>query len=230
MSFQLTPFGDSAVLLHFGDIIDERIHEQVRLCTDILGQKPFPGMIECVPAYASVTVHYELLEVKKFCGGQPAYLYIEAYLRGLFTQLTDMSSAKPRTIILPVCYGGEYGPDLSEVARYTNMTEQEVISLHSGGTYKVYMIGFAPGFPYLGGMPGALFTPRKQVPRVLIPAGSVGIAGEQTGVYSLPTPGGWQIIGRTPRRLFEPDAKEPVLLRAGDIVRFQPISLEEFQS
>ncbi|MDE3084544.1 MAG: 5-oxoprolinase subunit PxpB, partial [Verrucomicrobiota bacterium] len=137
--------------------------------------------------------------------------------------------APGREIILQVCYGGEFGPDLGEVATHAGIGESEVIALHSGARYRVHVVGFSPGFPYLAGLPVKLHTPRRTTPRTRVPAGSVGIGGAQTGVYPLATPGGWNLIGRTPLRLFRLEKEgEPTLLRPGDCVRFQPISAEEF--
>jgi inhibitor of KinA len=133
-----------------------------------------------------------------------------------------------RLVELPVCYDIEFGPDLDDVARWTGLAVDDVIKLHSGAEYLVCLIGFAPGFPYLSGMPPQLATPRLETPRISVPAGSVGIAGEQTGVYPLATPGGWRIIGRTPCALFSPDWRPPSLLTAGDVVRFRPIDRQEF--
>jgi inhibitor of KinA len=130
---------------------------------------------------------------------------------------------------IPVCYGGDFGPDLDLVASHAQLTPAEVIARHAAPEYLVYMVGFAPGFPYLGGLDAGLATPRRTQPRPLVPAGAVGIAGAQTGIYSLPTPGGWQLIGRTPRRLFDPGRNQPSLLQAGDRLRFVPISEAEFQ-
>jgi inhibitor of KinA len=137
--------------------------------------------------------------------------------------------AEAETIEIPVCYGGAFGPDLAVVAAQARLSLEEVIARHAAPNYLVHMIGFAPGFPYLGGLDARLATPRKAAPRPLVPAGSVGIAGGQTGIYSLPTPGGWQLIGRTPLRLFDPARSQPSLLRAGLRLRFVPISKAEFQ-
>jgi inhibitor of KinA len=138
------------------------------------------------------------------------------------------ADSAPTLVEIPVCYGGQFGPDLEEVARRAGLPAAEVIQLHAQAEYVVAMIGFAPGFPYLAGMNEQLAAPRKTQPRAQVPAGSVGIAGRQTGIYSLPTPGGWQLIGRTPRRLFHPMWENPSLLRAGDQVLFVPISSAEF--
>lgn len=139
-------------------------------------------------------------------------------------------SAADRIVHIPLCYGGEYGPDLSGLAFYHGLSEAEVIDLHTSRDYPVYMIGFAPGFPYLGGLDERLATPRRSVPRIQIPAGSVAIGGAQTGIYPLMTPGGWHVIGRTPLALFRPDADPPSLLQAGDIVRFVPIAPDEYET
>lgn len=149
-------------------------------------------------------------------------------LKDRLKRIEDQESPVVRKVTIPVCYGGDYGPDLAFVAQYNNLSEREVIHLHSSGTYPVYMIGFAPGFPYLGGLPKQLNAPRRPSPRASIPAGSVGIAGSQTGVYPISTPGGWQLIGRTPIKLFQPERKEPSVLSAGDIVVFKPITDNEF--
>ena len=141
----------------------------------------------------------------------------------------NVPTVKKRTIEIPVCYGGEFGPDLSVVAESNGLTEEEVIHIHSNGTYIVYMIGFAPGFPYIGGMPSEIATPRKSSPRLKIPSRSVGIAGSQTGIYPIETPGGWQLIGSTPLKLFSIHHNPPTLLQAGDHVRFKPISYEEYR-
>jgi inhibitor of KinA len=135
-----------------------------------------------------------------------------------------------RERVVPVCYGGEFGPDLEFVAKHNGLTEQEVIQIHSSGEYLVYMIGFAPGFPYLGGMSEKIAAPRRTSPRLKIPIGTVGIAGLQTGVYPIETPGGWQLIGRSPEQLFRPHANPPSLLQAGNLVRFQPISRDEYDA
>ncbi|MBX6395501.1 MAG: 5-oxoprolinase subunit PxpB, partial [Alicyclobacillaceae bacterium] len=158
----------------------------------------------------------------------PPYRRMCALLETLVDEIPQGGEEAGRLVEIPVCYGGEFGPDLAYVADYHGLTPERVIEIHSSTEYRVYMIGFAPGFPYLGGLSPELATPRKTSPRLTIPAGSVGIAGNQTGVYSVSTPGGWQIIGRTPLVLFRPDLHPPSLLKAGDRVRFYPISREEF--
>lgn len=242
----LNPLGDSAVLIEFDKRIDPKVHQQVRECVMLLERQPFPGMLECVPAYASVTVHYDPIRVIRdrsdaFLSADSESEWIDAekqrlspsfrvmkYIEAQFAVPKDFQYITPRTVIIPVWYGGEAGPDLDEVSHHTGLSEEEVIREHAEQEYTVYMIGFSPGFPYLGGMSPRIAVPRRATPRTFVPAGSVGIAGGQTGVYPLGTPGGWQIIGRTPQRLFDPEAEEPSLLRAGDRIRFQPISQEQY--
>jgi KipI family sensor histidine kinase inhibitor len=144
--------------------------------------------------------------------------------------LDEVEMPPKQVVEIPVAYGGEYGPDLGEVARAHNISEEEVIKLHSEPEYPIYMLGFVAGFPYLGGMNKAIATPRKKSPRLKIEAGSVGIAGEQTGIYSVESPGGWQIIGRTPLKLYDVNRNEPVLLKAGQYIKFKPITKEEFRT
>ena len=155
---------------------------------------------------------------------------METFLRQQLPGLGQVISQKGRILTIPVHYGGSFGPDLPEVAEYHGMTPSEVIALHSAVTYRVYMIGFSPGFPFLGGLDPRLHTPRKKSPREKVPAGSVGIADQQTGIYSLDSPGGWRLIGRTPVKLFDLSREEPLLLGAGDRVLFQPITENEFEN
>ncbi|MDR1263410.1 MAG: 5-oxoprolinase subunit PxpB, partial [Oscillospiraceae bacterium] len=187
-----------------------------------LSAKPIPGVIESTASYRSLLVSFDPMRVGE--GGLKRQLS-----RRLRSLSPDVSASAPADVVeLPVCYGGAYGPDLDDVAAHTGLTAEEVVRRHSAAVYRVYMIGFMPGFPYLGGLPDELTTPRLSTPRALIPAGSVGIGGNQTGVYPLDSPGGWRLIGRTPRRLYDVNSSKPVLLAAGDGVRFIPISPEEY--
>ncbi|MBB3108495.1 inhibitor of KinA [Paenibacillus phyllosphaerae] len=231
--YELHPLGDAAVLIRLGDMIDRRTNERVNAIMAKLAQDPIPGMIECVPAYTSVTVHYDPIRVHKLHtrAVQPSgslYDSVCAMLEERMASIGPAAQAASRIVEIPVLYGGEQGPDLQYVADYHGLSVEEVVQLHSGGDYLVYMIGFAPGFPYMGGLPPRLATPRRATPRTTIPAGSVGIGGAQTGVYSLATPGGWHIIGRTPLALFRPDGTPPSYLAAGDSVKFRSISEEEY--
>ncbi|NKI21071.1 5-oxoprolinase subunit PxpB [Paenibacillus dendritiformis] len=217
------PLGDGAIVVEFDTVIGPASHEQVRLLSLYLDDHPLPGMIEYVPAFTTVTVFYDPLVLR--------YEEAKAKLDRAAAQTADMRlDKKARTVEIPVCYGGEFGPDLEEVAAHNRLTADEVVRIHSSVEYLVYMIGFAPGFPYLGGMPERIAAPRRSSPRLAIPAGSVGVGGTQTGVYPIVTPGGWQLIGRTPVALFRPDMTPPALLRAGDTIRFVPISEEEYES
>lgn len=162
------------------------------------------------------------------CDNLP-YDFVCSQLQQLLAELKDDKTITPRLVEIPVCYGGEFGPDLEYVAAFNGLTTEEVIHIHSSGDYLVYMIGFAPGFPYIGGMSEKIATPRRETPRLKIPSGSVGIAGKQTGVYPIETPGGWQLIGRTPLKLFRPDEEPPSLLMAGDKIKFVPISYNDYK-
>jgi inhibitor of KinA len=223
------PLGDAALVLQFGEAIDEGTLRTIQAVGRYLDQHPFPGLREYVPAFTTLTVYYDPWVVSQ-AGQHNPYEAVAKQLNEVLRQMPPApADATGLVVEIPVCYGGRFGPDLEEVARHTGFTPQEVIRLHTEPIYLVYMLGFAPGFPYLGGMNEQLAAPRKAQPRPLVPAGTVGIAGRQTGIYSLPTPGGWQLIGRTPRRLFTPEAAAPTLLHAGQQLRFVPISAAEFE-
>jgi inhibitor of KinA len=225
---QLFPLGDAAVVVQFGESISPTIHLAIQAFNAHLTQQPFVGLRECVPAFTTLTVYYDPWLVSE----HGHYLPYERVCAVLHQRLLSVPLTPPvayHTVEIPVCYGGDLGPDLEVVARHTGLTPAEVVTCHSAPEYLVHMIGFAPGFPYLGGLDERLATPRRAEPRPLVPAGAVGIAGAQTGIYSLPTPGGWQLIGRTPLRLFDPTATNPSLLHAGQHLRFVPIEASEFQ-
>jgi inhibitor of KinA len=234
MPVELFPQGEHAVLVQFGSVIDIHVHNQVKRFSAQLERRPLPGMIEYIPAYTTVTVFYDPVSVcesqKRMTGSEVCspYEWMCKHIQEAVEAMGEEGDDGGRTVEIPVCYGGDFGPDLSYVAAYNLLTEDEVIAIHSGGEYLVCMIGFAPGFPYIGGMSEKIATPRRASPRLAIPAGSVGIAGNQTGIYPIETPGGWQIIGRTPLCLFRPEAHPPSLLQVGDRVRFVPVSVKEF--
>lgn len=226
--FQLYPLGDSAITVQFGESIEKSTHSKVRAFASYLERHPFPGFIEQVPAFTTVTIYYDPWVVSEKGQFNP-YARMTELLQHMLKQAKEtQKNLKPHVVEIPVCYDGRFGPDLEYVARHNKLTPQEVIACHSRGKYLVYMIGFAPGFPYLGGLSKKIATPRKETPRAHIPAGTVGIAGNQTGVYPINTPGGWQLIGRTPLRLFNPDRTPPSLLQAGDLVRFVSITEQEY--
>ncbi|MFO0707729.1 MAG: 5-oxoprolinase subunit PxpB [Nitrospira sp.] len=213
--------GDSAVTVELGETIDPAINARVIALAQAIARQRWDGVLDVVPTYRSVTVHVD-----------PLVLDIEVFseqLRGLALSLPHQIAANGRLRRIPVLYGGEWGPDLDALADYAQVSPHEVIRLHSAQIYRVYMLGFIPGFPYLGIVPLPLAMPRLATPRVLVPAGSVGIAGAQTGIYPTATPGGWRLIGRTPLSLYRPRHAEPFRLRAGDAVRFEPIEIEEFE-
>ena len=195
----------------------------------VLSTAPLPGVTEIVPAYTTVTVFYDPLAA--VAAGAPENNLFDWLAVKVKERLKDppkMEKFKGRTVEVPVCYEGDFGPDLALVAKQAKLTPAEVIKRHGKPEYLVYLVGFAPGFPYLGGLPKELETPRHAKPRMAVPPGSVGIGGAQTGIYLFATPGGWNLIGRTPLRLFRPDELPPVLLSAGDRVKFKAISREEF--
>ena len=219
---KILPCGDQAVSIEFGDSIDPKINQKVLHLFDRLRARPVSGIKDLIPSYRSLLIQYDPLILSKE--------KLETFLRQQLPGLGQVISPMGRIITIPVCYGGSFGPDLPEVAEYHEMTPSEVIALHSAVTYRVYMIGFSPGFPFLGGLDPRLHTPRKKSPREKVPAGSVGIANQQTGIYSLDSPGGWRVIGRTPLRLFDLSREEPLLLEAGDRVLFQPITEKEYEN
>lgn len=226
---RLFPLGDAAVVLEFGEGISPATHRAIQAVGAYLAQRPFTGLRECVPAFTTLTVYYDPWLVSEGGQHQPYEHVAEILRQRLPAALAMEVAAATATIEIPVCYGGAFGPDLEAVALHTHLLVSEVVSLHTAPDYLVHMIGFAPGFPYLGGLDARLATPRKAPPRRLVPAGSVGIAGAQTGIYSLPTPGGWQLIGRTPLQLFNPEWATPSLLQAGQHLRFVAISAAEYQ-
>jgi KipI family sensor histidine kinase inhibitor len=217
----MEPLGDQALLAVLGERIDPAVNDQVHQLAAVIRAAGLPGLTDLVPAYATLAVHY-----------QPAiwrYAALRGELERLWRTARTAELPAPRQVELPVCYGGAFGPDLAEVASRCGRSEAEVVRRHTEAVYRVYMLGFAPGFAYLGGLDPAIAAPRRETPRLKVPAGSVGIAGMQTGIYPLETPGGWQIIGRSPRRLFRPGQDDPCLLRPGDRLRFRPIDPEAYQ-
>lgn len=226
------PLGDSALIVQLGDEVDPLIHERTQSLKNLLNTYQFKGFIEAVPAYNSVTVYYNpfIVYQTSYKTGQTSFHKVSAYIHELIMKGKEERLQEHRIVKIPVLYGGTHGPDLDYVAAYHNLSPEEVIRIHSSQDYLVYMLGFAPGFPFLGGVDKRIATPRKETPRRAIAPGSVGIAGEQTGIYPLETPGGWQIIGRTPRRLFLPEQSPPTLLKAGDKIRFIPMTEAKFEA
>lgn len=217
----ISPVGDRAISIDFGQVIDPTINRHIRQTIERIKALQLEGIIELVPTYCALLVEYDamLYSYSEICK------IIEPTLE---EGMTNTTNELVTVVEVPTVYGGEFGPDLSFVASHNHLSEDEVISIHSGTDYLVYMLGFIPGFTYLGGMDPRIATPRLSSPRTLIPAGSVGIAGEQTGTYPSDSPGGWQIIGRTPVTMYDMSKAQAALLKAGDYVRYVPIDETEF--
>jgi inhibitor of KinA len=185
------------------------------------------GVLECVPGFTSVTIHYDPVLVTR---PTSSARWLGRSLRRVLADLDEVPGDDGELVEIPVCYGGEFGPDLEGVAASSGLAAEEVVGLHAAGEYRVHLVGFVPGFPYLGGLDARLHTPRRESPRTAVPARSVGIGGEHTGIYPVESPGGWQLIGRTPLRLFDADRERPALLRAGDRVRFRAVDADAFRA
>ena len=218
---RFVPAGDRAFVVELGDGISPELNRKVHSLCHAIEKLDMAGVLDLVPTYRSILINYDPLTLP------PDEL--EERVRELTHGLDETPVAASRVVELPTSYGGDHGPDLGYVAGHNGLTEDEVIALHSSTDYPVYMMGFTPGFTYLGGMAEKIATPRLQTPRTAIPAGSVGIAERQTGVYPIESPGGWQLIGRTPVRLFDPSKQPPVIAEPGDYIRFVPVSADEYQ-
>ena len=212
---------DQTLLVSFGDEIAPEANQQVRALLGRLQADPVAGTRNLHPAYSSLLI--------KFDPCRTTHAQVERAVRGHLARMGTAPAAAPRQVEIPVCYGQAFGPDLAGVAESQHLKVEDVVRIHSQQTYTVFFLGFAPGFAYLGMVPEAIAVPRLAVPRRRVEAGSVGIAGEQTGIYPCPVPGGWQIIGRTPLAMFQPDREPMALLAAGDEVRFRPIGPDEFE-
>ena len=211
---------DQSLLIYFGEQITLNAHENIRKLLLLLEREPIAGIRNLHPAYCSVLVKFGPLKCR--------HEQLEEILKQYLGRLEDVPLPEPRQVEIPVCYGGEHGPDLIDVSEIHGMTPAQVIELHSSTTYVVYFLGFVPGFAYLGELPEALVTPRLPTPRRNVPPGSVGIAGRQTGVYPVATPGGWRLLGRTPLSMLRPEQDGFSLLSIGDRVRFTPINQQQF--
>jgi len=234
---EIIPLGDSALIVRvrerFEDAPEETLDEVLR-AFQLLQRAEIPGVFEFAPAYTSVAVFFDPIVAAR-AGAAPGqtFEWLARRVRGAVAGMgrpARRKRAAAQVIEIPVCYDSEFAPDLNDVARHTQIPATEVVDLHSTTEYRVACIGFVPGFPFLAGLPEKLATPRRDVPRKEIPPGSVGIGGAQTGIYPLRSPGGWNLIGRTPLKLFDPTKNPPALLRPGDRVRFRAITREEFES
>jgi KipI family sensor histidine kinase inhibitor len=205
---------DQSLIIYLGEAIEAQTHRRVLKLLNLLEREPIEGVRNLHPAYCSMLIVFDPV--------RQDHENLERILRGYLERLDAIELPEPRTVEIPVRYGGEQGPDLSDVAALHGMPAERVIELHSGASYLVYFLGFAPGFAYLGGLPPEIATPRLEVPRKRVPAGSVAIGGSHTGVYPFATPGGWRLIGQTPLRMFDAGRSEMSRLQMGDIVRFKP--------
>ena len=230
LSYTIFPLGDSALTVDFGNLIDVAINEEVIRLSELLKAAQLRYVKDIVAAYSSLTVYYDVVDVLRSNPGSSAYDTMKNELSGLFLQKINFSQKPIRSLRIPVCFAKKYALDVNDICLLTNLSSDEVIEIFTGKKYKVYMVGFLPGFAYLGEVDDRIAVPRKQEPRAKIEPGYVGIAGKQTGIYPLTSPGGWQILGRTPLQFFDKEKEEPVLLRAGDEVEFFPITEDEFQN
>lgn len=225
MKLSFHPLGEHAVLIELTG--EQNLSSFIRRYCALLEQRAPSWFLECIPAYATIAVFYQPFAFAE--QERSSYEAVIAELEALFSRIDLAPETPARTVEIPVCYGGSFGPDLAFVAQHNRMTEKQVIAYHTKPLYTVAMIGFSPGFPFLEGMAEEIAAPRRMTPRLTIPERSIGIAGGQTGVYPIATPGGWRLIGRTPKRLFMPDEEQPILLRAGDRIRFTEISPEAYK-
>jgi inhibitor of KinA len=228
MAFIIYPLGDSAVTIELGSFISEALNQKVIAMQKWLKQHPLPGLKDVRIAFTSLTLYYDLPTIKEQAGRScSAVEYISNHLERAYNN-SEVIEDEDRIIKIPVCYHPDLGLDLTEICNAKSLTREALIDLHTATIYRIYMIGFLPGFPYMGEVNEKIAIERKPSPRQLVPKGSVGIAGRQTGIYPMDTPGGWQIIGRTPFKIFDPHDQEVIFLHPGEKVQFSEISLEEF--
>ncbi len=228
-SYKISSLGETALIIDFGNTIDESINKLVHSLFYQLQNDPIPGMIEAVPGYSSLTIYYDILFIRNTLNKQTtAFEWISESLKK-FIPKENIETGDPQILIkVPVCYESEYGPDLGFIASQNKISREEVIYFHTSTTYHIYMLGFLPGFAYMGMVDEKISSSRKQKP-VFVEPGSIGIAGKQTGIYPFRSQGGWQIIGRTPIKLFDKEKINPVLFKAGDKVQFYSITKDEFE-
>ena len=225
---KIYPLGDRGLCIDWGNSIDPVLNDQVLALHACLQLAQLPGLLDLVPAYSSLAVLFDTAKLLRENPGQSPYEYLKNLVEPYLNRPSEINVSKARTLEIPVCYAPEFAPDLAFLVEQSGLSSEEVVQLHSAREYRVYLIGFLPGFPYLGSVDPRIASPRRAAPRARVPAGSVGIAGEQTGIYPFESPGGWQLIGRTPLRLFDVRRAEPTMLRAGDRVRFHSVSKKEF--
>ncbi len=226
--YSIYPIGDQALTLDFGNLINDQINARVMALFYWLKEENLQGIKDIIPAYASISVVYDAALIRKWSGNGSAFAYMEDYLTKALQQLDLLTFPSSRELRIPVCYHQSLAPDLVELCKAKKMDLDELVAIHVSRPYRVYMIGFLPGFAYMGSLDERIVAPRKQTPRTHVAAGSVGIAGVQTGIYPFASPGGWQLIGQTPLSLFNANEAMPTLFQPGDLVQFEPISLDQF--
>lgn len=213
--------GDSSVLIEFGKEISPEINRKITATVQMMREQHIEGVVDAIPAFCSLLINYDPRVI--------TFDELKKRLEALVKLDVKTGEEKKRIFEIPVCYGGEYGPDIANIAKNAGLTEEEVIEIHSSRDYLIYMLGFLPGFCYLGGLDERIHTPRLSNPRIKINAGSVGIGGSQTGIYPLDSPGGWQLMGMTPVKTYDPGREIPILVEAGDYIRFVPVDEEEYK-
>jgi len=212
--------GDSSILVEFGKEISPEINRKIAATVQLMKEQHIEGVVDIIPAFCSLLINYDPRVIR--------YEEMKQRMQDLIKVDAKAEAGRKRVFEIPVCYGGEYGPDIANIAKNAGLSEKEVIEIHSSRDYLIYMLGFLPGFTYLGGLDERIHTPRLATPRIKINAGSVGIGGSQTGIYPLDSPGGWQLMGMTPVKTYDPDREVPILVEAGDYIRFVPVSEEQY--
>ena len=212
--------GDSSILIQFGNSIDPDINARIAATVQLMKEQHIEGVVDIIPAFCSLLINYDPRVI--------SYDEMKTRMEKILSIEIAAGARKKKVYEIPVCYGGEFGPDLPTIAEHAGLSEQEVIDIHSSTDYLIYMLGFLPGFTYLGGLDERIHTPRLANPRIRIPAGSVGIGGSQTGIYPMDSPGGWQLMGMTPVKTYDPDREVPILVEAGDYIRFVPVDRAEY--
>ncbi len=213
--------GDSSLLVEFGKKISPEINRKITAAVQMMKEQHIEGVVDVIPAFCSLLINYDPRVV--------TYGEIKERIQKIVRLEVKTGEVRKRIFEIPVCYGGEYGPDLGNIAEHAGLSEEEVIEIHSSRDYLIYMLGFLPGFTYLGGLDERIHTPRLANPRIKINAGSVGIGGSQTGIYPLDSPGGWQLMGMTPVKTYDPGRENPILVEAGDYIRFVPVDEQEYK-
>ncbi len=213
--------GDSSLLIQYDSVIDPAVNARIAATVQLMREQHIEGVVDIIPAFCSLLINYDPRVI--------SYDEMRTRMEKILSVEVAAGQRKKKIYEIPVCYGGEFGPDLETIAEHAGLSVQEVIDIHISTDYLIYMLGFLPGFTYLGGLDERIHTPRLANPRVRIPAGSVGIGGSQTGIYPMDSPGGWQLMGMTPVRTYDPDREIPILVEAGDYIRFVPVDRAEYE-